>query len=328
MRPTHPMWLLSLTALVLFVLAPTDLRAQSAAIGVIRLLVGYSPGSATDLFARATAKLMGEQFGQSVVVENRPGAGALIAVESVKRSNPDGSTLLWINNGEFTILPTIRAVEFDPQKDFVPLAMMVDMPAVYVAAPAVPATTMQQFIELAKQKPGMLRWGSPGTGSGAYMLGEMLGLKAGIEITHVAYKGGGEVLAALLKSEIDLGIQTYGSVAPMAKEGKLKMLATTGSSRFSGSDVPTMRESGFPDFKASSWWGVVAPAGLPKTIADRLESELMTVAHSKAFKDILAQFGPAGEPLGTSQFAQLIAHDLKENRSIIEQAKAAGHMEN
>jgi tripartite-type tricarboxylate transporter receptor subunit TctC len=294
--------------------------AQSYPDRPIRLIVGYQPGSATDALARITASLLGEKLGQPILVDNRPGAGGLIGVEEERRAKPDGYTLLWVNNGEFTITPNLQTVSFDPLKDFTPLARMVNLPSVYVINSAVPATNMKELISLAQKKPGAIRWGSPGIGSGAYLQGEMLRTRAGIDISHVAYKGGNEVLAAVLRGEIELGIQALGSVAKRAEEGKLRILATTGRSRLSGApDVPTMIECGYPDFVTTAWWGIVAPASLPKTIGDRLVAELMAVGRSAQFRERVAAYGaPADDPLPGAKFADFISQELKESRQIID----------
>ena len=316
-----------LSALVLTAFFPTSSTSQNYPNRVVRLLVGYGAGSATDVFARTCAKMLEARLGQPVVVENRPGAGALIAANAVKRAAPDGYTLLWVNNGEMTVLPVLQSVDFDPLKDFVPLAAMVNLPAVYVAGSQVPAANMNGFVRLAKEKPGTFRWGSPGIGSGAYILGEMLTLKTGIDVTHIPYKGGNEVLTALLRGEVDTGIQALGSVAGQVQAGDSVSLASTSKDRLPGVDAPTMVESGYPNFVAASWWGVVGPAGLPQDVSERLERELIMIALSKEFRDALSAYGPTTAPLARKEFVQLISRDLRENEEVITHARAAGHLQ-
>jgi tripartite-type tricarboxylate transporter receptor subunit TctC len=299
----------------------SNVSAQEYPSRPIRVLVGSSPGSATDVFARTAAQYLGTRLKQSIIVDNRAGAGGSIAVELAKRAQPDGYTLLWINQGEFAVLPNLRQVPYDPIKDFIPLAMLVEIPSAYVVHSAVPATTMQELVQLAKAKPKSIRWGSSGYGSGAFFQGEMLRYFAGIDVVHVPFKGGADALAALMGQQIELGVQGFGSISKQVAAGQLRVLATTGKSRFSGMpNVPTMIESGFGDFVTTSWWGMVSPQGVAAPIVERLSRELVTVGQSEPFRKRIADYAAESDPLPGEAFGEFISQEFNRARLLVQKA--------
>lgn len=283
----------------------------------LRIVLGYSAGT-TDLVARLAAQQLSERLHQSVVVENRAGATGIIAVETVARAAPDGYTLLVVSSAEFSVLPALRRnLSFDPLRDFAPLALLADLPVAYVVHPSVPATNMQQLVEYAKKNPGAVRYGSSGIGGVLHLAGEMLKLRGGADMLHVPYKGGSDMLAAVVAGQIEMIPLSPGSVAKFVASGQLRALAVSSATRSEVMpNVPTMIESGFPDFTVSTWWGAVAPARVPDAILSRLSDELVAGASSPAFQSRLRALGGAVEPLGRERFAALIARDIRRWREL------------
>lgn len=283
----------------------------------VRVVLGYSAGT-TDLVARLAAQQLSERLHQSVVVENRAGATGIIAVETVARAAPDGYTLLVVSSAEFSVLPALRRnLSFDPLRDFAPLALLADLPVAYVVHPSVPAGNMQQLVEYAKKNPGAVRYGSSGIGGVLHLAGEMLKLRGGADMLHVPYKGGSDMLAAVVAGQIEMIPLSPGSVAKFVAAGQLRALAVSSATRSEiMPNVPTMIESGFPDFTVSTWWGAVAPARVPDAILSRLSAELVAGASSPAFQSRLRSLGGAVEPLGRERFAAFIARDIRRWREL------------
>lgn len=283
----------------------------------LRIVVGYSVGT-TDLIARLTAHQLAEKLGQNVVVENRAGATGIIAVESVARSAPDGYTLLVVSSAEFSVLPALRRnLSYDPSKDFVPLALLADIPMAYVVHPSVPATNIEQLLDYARKKPGAVRYGSSGIGGVLHLAGEMLKLRGGVNMVHVPYKGGSDMLAAVVGGQIEMIPLSPGSVSKYVAAGQLRALAVSGATRSEIMPaVPTMIESGFADFVVSTWWGIVAPARVPEPIVARLSTDLLAGAASPEFQSRIRSLGGAGEPLGRERFGALIANEMRRWRAV------------
>ena len=308
-----------LGAFVLLAGVAASAAAQDYPVKPLRMIVGYSPGGATDVLARLTAQHLGAGLGQNVVVENRPGATGVIALETVMRAPPDGYTLLFISSAEFTVLPALKkGLPFDSVRDFTGLAQMASVPTVLVVHPDYPAKTIAELVAIAKAKPGSVRWGSSGIGGGLHLQGEYFWKSAGAQATHVPYKGGGELVAAVLGRQIELTLIGVGTVARQVQGGQLRALAVTSDARSSAlPTVPTLVESGFPDYRFSSWWGVVAPAGLPERIADRLATGLQAAGGQPAFRERIAGMGGGGEPVTGKAFRDFVVRDLERVRQLV-----------
>lgn len=285
----------------------------------LRMIVGYSPGGATDVLARLTAQHLGGQLGQNVVVENRPGATGIIGAETVMRAAPDGYTLLFVSSAEFTVLPAMRkALPFDSLRDFTPLALMTAVPTVFVVHPEFAARNIQELVRLARSRPGTVRWGSSGIGGALHLQGEYFWKSADAQAVHVPYKGGGDMVAAVLGQQIEMIPIGVGTVAKQVAAGHLRALAVTSDTRAAAMpNVPTLVESGFPDYTFLTWWGVVAPAGLPEAIGARLANELASLAQSAAFRTRVADMGGSGEPLARDAFREFIVRDLARTRKVV-----------
>src|SRR5207247_3084190 len=241
----------------------------------ITTVVGFEPGGGTDTTARIIAPALAELLGQQVVVENRAGAGGTIAVDYVARAAPDGYTLVLANVGALAVNPHILKTPYDPLKDLAPVSMAAVFANVLVVQPALPVKSVQDFVKLARQKPGMT-YASSGIGGAGHLAGELLKGMAQIDITHVPYKGGGPAMQGFLGGQVDSFFATPISSISQIRSGRARAIATTGAKRDAlMGDVPTIAESGYPGYEALNWYAYLGPARLPKDLVDRLNRELV-----------------------------------------------------
>jgi len=296
--------------------------AQSYPAKPVRLVVPYAPGGAVDIIARATAQELAKRLGQQIIVDNRTGAGGNIASDTVAKALPDGYTLLMaspantINSSLYTNMP------YDPLRDLVAIALIGSVPSVMVANPSLPVQDIRQLIALAKAKPGALTYGSGGSGTTEHLAGEMFKSFAGIDLLHVPYKGGAQVMIDLMGGQVALMFSNQLGVLPHIKAGKLKALGVASAERSAAlPDVPTFAEAGFPDFKVSVWWGVMGPAGMPKEIVNQLNREIVAGLSSPEMKGRLQAM--SAQPIGGTpeQFAAFFAAETKRWAPIV---KASG----
>jgi tripartite-type tricarboxylate transporter receptor subunit TctC len=271
-----------------FVLALTGtLAADEAAADdfpsrPIRLIVPYAAGGAADSIARIVAKRVGASIGQAIVIENRGGGGSIIGTELVKNANPDGYTLLLGQSGPISINPAVyAALPYDPLKDFAPISMTTAFPYIMVVNPALGVKTLADFVALARRKPGELNYGTTGVGAANHLITELLDSKAGIRMTHVPYRGTALAVADLIAGQVQVVFADPVSALPQVNAGTLLALAVTSKERSPiAPTVPTVAESGYPGFDAIGWHGILAPAGTPVAIVDKLNAEIV-----KALKD-------------------------------------------
>lgn len=271
----------------------------------IRLIAPFPPGGEIDLVARGLGQKMTESMGQPVVVENVAGAAGAIGSERVAKSAPDGYTILLGATTTHAINPALNAnLAYDALKDFTPISLVTTIPHVLVVNAAVPATTLAEFVKLAKSKPG-LPYGSAGNGSPHHLAGALFANLAGFEATHVPYKGVGPSIADLISGQISFMSVGVTAADPHVKSGKVRPLALAAPARLPGYDVPTYGEQGYKGFEIMAWYAVFAPAGLPPEITSRLSSEVAKGTNSPDFRERLKALGatPVG---GTSQ--ELAAH--------------------
>jgi tripartite-type tricarboxylate transporter receptor subunit TctC len=293
-------------------LAAFAVHAQPYPERAIRFIVPYTPGGLGDTFARALGQELAQRMGQAVVVDNRPGASQAIGAEATARSAPDGYTL-FMGTQSGLVLNTIakKSLPFDPVKDFAPVSLLFTTPLYLVTHPSVQAATLQQLIALAKARPGKLTFASIGNGTSQHLAGEMLRSRAGVDIVHVPYKGSAPAIADLLSGRVDMMFEGGVSALPHVRSGKLRALAMTGRERSAAMpQLPTMAEAGVRDFDVSVWFGLVAPAGLPQPIVQRLNREVAEVLRSAALRDKFAAAGIDIAPSSPEELGARIRADL------------------
>lgn len=288
---------------------------------VVRIIVGFPPGNATDTVARTLAAKLSETFnGAPFVIENRPGAAGSIGTSAVAKADPNGLTLLVGSSGTLAINPWLyKNLPYDPIKDFAPITQLVSLPMYVVVHPSVPANSLAELVALAKQKPGALNYGSSGDGSSNHLAAAVLAATTGMDLTHVPYKGSGPALTDLLAGRLSLMVDTAPAVLQYIKAGKVKVLAVTKPSRTAIlPDVPTVSESGYPGFDAQAWLGFLAPSGTPQATIDALAKASAKILTSKSFVTKMASLG--AEPVGgtPAEFAVHISAELKRWRGVIE----------
>ena len=279
----------------------------------IRFIAPYAPGGSTDLLTRSLAQKLTEYLGQTVVADNRPGAGGNVGAEIAAKAAPDGYTILLAPVSPMAINVTLygKKLPFNPEKDFAPITLVAKVPLVVVVNLAVPAKTLQEFITLAKSRPGKMTYGSSGNGSSNHMTGAMLMSAAQLDMVHVPYKGGGPGMIALLGGEIDMMVAQIPSSRQLHMSGKVRALALSGAKRSAAlPDVPTMIESGLPGFEATSWYCVVAPAGTPKAIIDRLNAEIVKALNTPEMRQRLADDGAEVESSTPAELARFVHTEI------------------
>jgi tripartite-type tricarboxylate transporter receptor subunit TctC len=306
----------------LAVLAPAAALAQAYPSKPVRLIVPFAPGGTTDVLARLLAQKLGEGLGQQFVIENRPGAGGNIGTELAVRSPGDGYTLVMSFDGTMAINPSVyRNLTYDAQKDLAPVANVAQVPLLIVVHPAVPAASIAEFVALAKASPKRINYSSAGHGSTGHLTGELFAARAGIEMVHVPYKGGGQAVQDLLGGQIQMLVTALPTVEGHLKGGKLRALAFTSAKRVPGAPaVPTLAESGYAGFDVLSWYGVLAPAATPREIVGRLNAEINGALRSSEVRERLAALG--AEPTGGTpeQFAATIRADTARWAKVVADA--------
>src|SRR4051812_16562090 len=267
----------SLCAAVLAALGAAPALAQSYPTKPIRILIAQAPGSATDVISRVLGNRLSEALGQPIVVEARPGAGGVIGTEAAARSTPDGYTLFMANNSTHGSNPAVYPkLPYDAVKDFAPISFVASVPYVLVIDPSLPVKSVQELIALAKASPGKMNYASAGNGSTHQFCAELLKSTAGIDVTHIPYKGSPPGVAAVLAGEVAMMFANLTDVGAQIKSGRVKALAVTTLKRAElQPDVPTMVESGVADFEITSWFGLLAPAGTPAAVVGRLNAEMV-----------------------------------------------------
>ena len=268
----------------LFACGHFGVLAQSFPERPVRILVGYPPGGGTDLVARLVAQPLGERWKQPVIVENRPGAAAIIATEAVAKSKPDGYTLLMAYATELAVNPaTFRKLPYDPMRDLAPIARLGSAPLVMAVHPSLPAQTVAELVALAKAKPGALSYSSSGQGSVHQFAGELFKLRTGVDIVHVPYKGSGPATADAVSGQVQVTFASVASVLRFVQSGRLRALAVTSPERSPQlAGVPTMKEAGVAEVQLASWYGLLAPAGTPADVVKKIAADLAAVMASPA----------------------------------------------
>jgi len=285
--------------LITLVFLPVAAHAQNYPQKPIRFVVGFTPGGSSDTVARIVGQKLTERLGQQLVIDNRGGAGGNIAAELVAQSNADGYTLLLATPGPMTITPNIkRRMPFNPERDFAPISLIASTTAVLLTLPSGPAS-VKDLIAMAKAKPGRLNYASSGYGSSNHLAAELFKVMAGVDIVHVPYKGSGQTMPALLSKEVQITFGPLIPALPLVRSGRLRALGITSGKRTTGApEIPTIAESGVPGFSIDSWYGVAAPAGIPRQTLGRLSRELIAIVKLPEIHQRLIREGT--DPVGNT----------------------------
>jgi tripartite-type tricarboxylate transporter receptor subunit TctC len=315
---------------VVFMLAATLVHAQATSAPAeqsyptrpVRFIVPFGTGGAADLTGRLLAQKLSESLRQTFVVDNRPGAGGIIGTETAAKSAPDGYTLVLGSFGTHTANPSLHPkLGYDPVRDFTPISLVAIVPTILVVHPSVAATSVADLIALAKSKPGSLNYASSGTGTGTHLAGELFKNLAQLNMTHVPYKSAGTAITDLVAGQVQLMYSTLPSVLPLIKAGKLRALGVTTAKRSDAvPDVPAIGES-LKGYDVSTWFGVLAPGGTPRSIVALLAREIVKITAMPEFRERLVALG--AEPVGNTpaEFADYIRSEIPKWARVI---KAAG----
>ncbi len=309
-----------------WLMAADSIAAQSAAqypVRPIRFVIPFPPGGGNDILGRAFAERLGERMGQQWVVDNRGGASTIIAAEIVARAPADGYTLLLGTNSTLAVVPSLREkLPYDPLKDYDPISLMSASPYLLVVHPGFPARTVKDLIALAKAKPGQLNYASPGHGTSNHLSFELFKAMAGIDLTHVPYKGTSLMITELLGGQVPVMLASTASVRPLVLSGKLRALGISTAKRSPAMpEVAPIAELGVPGFDTASWVGLIGPRGLPPAIIARLNAEIATVIQGGDLRERLASQGFVPEASTAQHFAAHIRVELERFRKLV---KAAG----
>ena len=308
---------------LVFPVASDIVRAANYPSRSIHLIVPYAAGGAADSIARVIAKRVGKSLGQTIVVENRGGGGSIIGTEFVNKAEPDGYTLLLGQSGPISINPAVyKSLPYDPAKDFAPISLTTTYPYLMVVSPALGVKTLQEFVALAKSKPGALNYGTTGVGAANHLVAELFDFKAGIKMTHIPYRGTALAVADLLAGQVQVVFSDPISALPHLNSGALIALAVTSKDRSPVAPlVPTMSESGYTGFDAVGWHGILAPARTPPEIVARLNAEIVEALKDPETRTLLES--QAMRIVGSSPeyFADFIKQDIAIWKEVADQAR-------
>ena len=305
--------------LALLTLALTSpASAQDYPSRQVRVIVPFGAGGPADVYARVIAHHLSEELKQTFVVEDRPGAGSIIGTDAVAKSPPDGYTLLVMSNTHTTNETLVSSKPYQLMRDFVPVATLNYSDLMMVVHPSVPAKDLKEFIALAKSKPGELNYASSGTGTPYHMAGELFKAMSGTNIVHVPHKASGEARNAVIGGHVQMMFDAITTMAPNAQAGQVRALGTTGTKRSELTpDVPTIAEAGVPGYEATIWLGIMAPAGTPKEIVEKLNSEINKVIARPDVKEAWAKQGAVPMPMTPAQFDKYLREDIDKWANVV-----------
>jgi tripartite-type tricarboxylate transporter receptor subunit TctC len=302
-------------------LAATAAQAQTWPSKPVRYVVPFPPAGATDILARIMAEKLSGPFGQSVVVENRPGAAGNVGTEFVAKSPPDGYTILQLTVAQSISATLYEKLNYGLEKDLIPVAMIALVPNVMIVNPSVPAKSVAEFIALARSRPGRINFASSGSGTSIHMSAEMFKMLTGVNIVHIPYKGSGPALADLMGGQVDVMFDNLTSSIGLIRSGKLSALAVTTSTRYQElPDVPTVQET-VPGYEATAWFGIVAPAGTPREVVMRINGEVNRALAHADVKEKLAQQGALARSWTPEEFGSFIHNEVVKWAKVV---KASG----
>ena len=286
----------------------------------IRMIIPFPPGGSNDVVGRIIANQLGERLGKQVFVDNRSGAGGVLGSDLAAKATPDGYTLLIVSIAH-AVDPWLYKEPFDPVKDFVPVSIIATGTNVLTVNPTVPVHSVKELLALAKEKPGVLNYASAGIGSFQHLSGELFKLTADVDIQHVPYKGGGPAMLAVIAGETQAMFSSIVQTVPNIQGGQLRALATGGAQRSPIlPDLPTIAEAGVPGYVATNWWGVVAPAGTPQPIVDKLHAALEEVLKSADTQKFLNQQGATPVHMSSAEFGKYIVSEIAKWGPVVQKA--------
>jgi len=310
-----------LKALGLLLALTTAVAAQDYPVKPLRLLIPFPPGGSVDLVGRIVATKLGERLGRQVVVDNRPGAGGIIATELAANSPPDGYTLLALSMAH-AINPWIYKINYDPIRAFAPIASLGNGASVLTVHPSVPANSVKELIALAKSKPGQLHFAHAGVGSFVHTSSVLFAMMAGIDVVQVPFKGGAPAMIDVIGGHSHLLLNSLVASMPHIRSGKLKPLGVSDTQRSDLlPDVPTIAEAGVPGYSAANWWGVAAPAGTPPPVIATLHKEITAVLSSDEVRKRFAAEGAVVVQMSTAEFTKFVETELEKWGKVVKEAK-------
>jgi len=311
-----------LATVALAAIGPSQALAQAYPMKPVRLVVPFPPGGSTDIVARIVAQKLGERIGQPLVVENRGGAGGTIGTEVVAKATPDGYILGFASTSTHAVAPAVYAkLPYDPVKDFAPISLVAVTPYLLVVNPKLEVKSLKEFVAYVKPRPGKFNYASAGTGSTTHLAMEMLKSAAGLFILHIPYNGNGPAGTAVIAGDVEFLFGSLPAVLPHAKSGRVRALAV-GTPKRSPSlpEVPTVAESGFPGFDASLWLAVMAPAGTPRPVIDRLNKEIVAVVRSPDAADALSKAGAEPVTSTPAELSSMVKDGIQKYAAAVKRA--------
>jgi tripartite-type tricarboxylate transporter receptor subunit TctC len=312
-----------LFGVVLCLLSPALLAAQEAYPNrPITMVVTFAPGGSSDVLARAVAAALSGGLGQQVVVDNRPGAGGHIGAAAVAHAIPDGYTILFGTNGTLGTGPAMYAkLSYNPQRDLAPVGLLHTLPQLLIVNPSVPAKNLTELIDYARRNPGTLSFASSGVGAASHLAGELFKQQAKIDIVHIPYKGGGAAVSDLVSGRVSMMLETIPNALPLVRSGQMRAIGVTTKERSAlAPDIPSLAESGLPDFDVSAWTGLFVPAGTPPAVIERLNAETRKIASEP---DYVAQIQAMGTDVASSSpdaFGEFVNDDVNRWTAVIRKA--------
>ena len=308
-------------SVIFFSLYLSEVPAQQYPSKPVRVIVPFGAGGPADIYARYLAQRLQEPMAQSFVVDDRPGAGSIIGTDVVAKSPPDGYTLLLMSNTHTVNESLVPKKPFALMKDFVPIAPINYSDLVLVVHPSVPAKSIKELIALAKAKPNGLNYASSGTGTPYHMAGELFKSMAGVQIVHIPHKGSGEARTSVMSGQVEIMLDAITTMAPMARAGRVRALGTTGAKRSTVlPDVPTIAEAGVKDYEATIWLGIMAPAGTPKPIVDRLNAEIGKIVARPDVKKAWNEQGAEPMAMTPAEFEKFLNADIAKWAHVVKVA--------
>ena len=319
--PSRTKILMQIMAVLVFLAGAGTTSAETYPGKPVRIIVPFAAGGPADIYARAIGQKLQESLGQAFVIDDRPGAGAVIGTEAVAKSPADGYTLLMMSNTHTVNESLLKTKSYDLMRDFVPIAPVNYSDLLMVVHPSVAANTLKEFLDLAKAKPGTLNYASSGPGTPYHMAGELFKSMAGVNVVHVPYKGSAGARTDVMGGQVQMMFDAVTTMAPLVRTGKLRALGTTGLTRSSVlPDVPTVAEAGVPNYEATIWLGIMAPTGTPKAIIDKLNTEINKILANPEMKDAWAKQGATAMNMTPEQFGKHLRTDIEKWARIVKLA--------